>query len=52
MRRWLTTAEPAGIRPRAHIVFRVAFWGVIVPFAVLVLVSIAYLVVYIGIEHY
>jgi|HubBroStandDraft_6_1064221.scaffolds.fasta_scaffold134535_3 hypothetical protein len=44
--------ERASIRTRAHFALRLVFWGVIVPIAVLVLVFIAYMVVYVGVEHY
>jgi hypothetical protein len=33
-------------------IFKLLFWGVVVPIATLTLVAVAYLIVVLGIEHY
>ncbi len=44
--------EPASIRPRSHRVLRTLLLGVVVPLALVVLAMVAYVIVYVGIEHY
>jgi hypothetical protein len=44
--------EPVGVRSRSHRVLRMMFLGVVVPMALIVLVFVAYMIWYVGIEHY
>ena len=50
----MTALEPIehDVRPRVRRVFRVLFWTVVMPIAILTLLGIGYFVFVLGVEHY